>query len=123
MEFVATRFGASLGGCPDGVPATPGGKTKQGRNGKSAEQGEAGVMVTLAGRHGGSVERDIGAKNVNLRASEEAVDLKVSLSLFDFSYQRSLSHHSRFFSVLLFHRTFLRTTGQACLRCSASKQR
>ena len=34
------------------------------------------MKVTLQGVHGGPVDRDIGAKNVNLRPSEEAVDLK-----------------------------------------------
>ncbi len=77
-EFIAARLSGSLGGCADGTPASQRGK-QQGRNGKSqVEQGEAGVMVSLPGRQGGTIDREIGARNVNLRASEEAVDLKVS---------------------------------------------
>ncbi len=78
MEFISQKFGASLGGCPDGIPAQTGGRGKQGRNARSGEQSETNVMVSLPGGHGGPIDRDIGAKNVNLRSSEEAVDLKVS---------------------------------------------
>ncbi len=76
MEFINQKFGASLGGCPDGIPAQKGGKGKQVRNARSGEQSETNVMVSLPGGHGGPIDRDIGAKNVNLRPSEEAVDLK-----------------------------------------------
>jgi hypothetical protein len=38
MEFISQKFGASLGGCPDGIPAQKGGKGKQVRNGQSNGQ-------------------------------------------------------------------------------------
>ncbi len=106
---LANKFGGSLGGCADGTPASQRGK-QQGRNGKSqVEQGEAGVLVSLPGRQGGTIDREIGTRNVNLRASEEAVDLKVSV--FQSSCGAAPAHAmvtrhqtESHFSPLIFHR-------------------
>ncbi len=91
MEFISQKFGASLGGCPDGIPAQKGGKGKQVRQ-SNDEQGQSGQRVSLVTEFGQRVDRDIGAKNVNLRPSEEAVDLKVS--------EFTLIFHRTLFTVL-----------------------
>ncbi len=73
-EFIANKFGGSLGGCADGTPAFKG-AAKQGRNGKSSvEQGETDLMVSFPGGRGSNIDRELtGARNVNLRTSDEGV--------------------------------------------------
>ncbi len=79
---LANKFGGSLGGCADGIPASQRGKQQQqGRNGKSTvEQAETDLMVSFPGGRGSNIDRELtGARNVNLRSNDEAVDLNVSV--------------------------------------------
>jgi hypothetical protein len=78
-EFLSARFGGSLGGCADGVPAIKG--KRGGKINNADQQGETSAMATLHGANGASVNRDIGAKNVNLRTGEDALDMKSKTSM------------------------------------------
>ncbi len=76
----ANKFGGSLGGCADGVPAVQRGakQQQQGRNGKSSvEQAETDLMISFPGGRGSTIDREVtGARNVNLRKSDEGVEMR-----------------------------------------------